>query len=96
MENGDKRSKSVDYIKGSGSNDQDEPSNRQLKNLQAKIAFRKNQIVEMRKILERAHTLRYDRIRAFDKSFTNFTNEEMKAYLDLYDKNVDDRFEAAS
>ena len=50
----------------------------------------------MNEILEKVKDQRYDKIRAFDKSFTNFTNKDMQIYLDLYDKNNDDRFNAAS
>ena len=46
--------------------------------------------------LAKVRDQRYDRIRAFDKSFYNFTNSEMAVYLDLYDKNTDDRFAPAS
>ena len=50
----------------------------------------------MDEILKKMKDQRYDKIRAFDKSFTNFTNQEMQIYLEIYDKNTDEGFNAAS
>ena len=50
----------------------------------------------MRDLLLKVREQRYERVRACDRSFTNFTNEEMKTYLEVYDKNIDDGFNTAS
>ena len=57
---------------------------------------RRRQVKDAGEALSKVKDQRYDRIRAFDKSFYNFTNPEMAVYLDLYDKNTDDRFAPAS
>ena len=46
--------------------------------------------------MSKVRNSRYDKFRQFDKSFANFNDRDMQAYLDLYDRNLDDQFEPAS
>ena len=46
--------------------------------------------------MSKVRSSRFDKFKQFDKSFASFNDRDMRIYVELYDKNLDDHFEPAS
>ena len=60
------------------------------------IELKKQKIKEQEEAMMKVRVSRGEKFRQFDKSFASFNENDMRVYLELYDKNMDEQFEPSS